>query len=380
MPQPTRLSDSTCRRRRQPRARRSDDSRRRRARGRLRGHRLPRPQRQGARARGDVAPASAPRPSRCATFPTSPRARSASGAARPSASSCRTSTASSSPRSFAGSTWRRGREGYHILVSGSHSDPAQMLDVRRHHARPRRRAGGHGARRDARAARRACARAPCRSSCSTPPTTNGDAITIDNYGGARAMMRHLPSSGTRASPSSAGRSRTPTRASGCAATATPCAAWRRRAARAGVAAATSPRSRATRRRRRSPSWTPRPTAVFAANDSMAVGVLASLAAAGVEVPGEMTRRRLRRHPDRALRHAAADDDPRRHRGARARARSRCCSTPSAIRAAHTPRHERVATTLVVRKSCGARNRNRTEHATASCGAWPKSGPEKGEVS
>src|SRR5205809_2522597 len=81
-------------------------------------------------------------------------------------------------------------QGYHILVSGSHSDPAQMLDVV---DTMRGRVDGLVVMApdvtlapldDLRA--RAMPLVLLNSAA-----TNGDAITIDNYGGARAMMRHL---------------------------------------------------------------------------------------------------------------------------------------------------------------------------------------------
>ena len=151
--------------------------------------------------------------------------RSASAAARPSASSCRTCTASFSPRSFAASTSRRAAQGYpHPRLRLAQRSPTRCwkcVETMRGRVdglvvmAPDVTLG---------AARRAAARASCRWCCSTPRRRHGDAITIDNYGGARAMMRHLH--GARAHAHrlhQRARSTTPTRASGCAATATPCA-------------------------------------------------------------------------------------------------------------------------------------------------------------
>jgi LacI family transcriptional regulator len=132
--------------------------------------------------------------------------------------------------------------------------------------------------------------------------------------------------------------------------------------------------------RRLADLTPRPTAVFAANDSMAVGVLASLSAAGVNVPAEISVvgfddipiARYVNPPLTTIRVDIAE-------------LGRCAfgllldaiGNP----AVHAPRHDRVATTLVVRKSCGAPNvqpKENTQPHRAARGR--KRVPEKGEVS
>jgi LacI family transcriptional regulator, galactose operon repressor len=211
-------------------------------------------------------------------------------------------------------------------------------------------------------------------------TPNGDAITIDNYGGARAMMHHLRTLGhtriafVRGPQHNAdarerlrgyrnamrGMAATSLRALECSGDFTE---------ESGFAAA-----------RRLAELTPRPTAVFAANDSMAVGVLASLAAAGVRVPEEMSVvgfddipiARYVNPPLTTMRVDIAE-------------MGRCAfgllldaiGNPTA----HAPRHDLAATTLVVRKSCGApklQPKENTQPHRAARGR--KRVPEKGEVS
>ena len=125
---------------------------------------------------------------------------------------------------------------------------------------------------------------------------------------------------------------------------------------------------------------PRPTAVFAANDSMAVGVLASLTAAGVNVPVEMSVvgfddipiARYVNPPLTTIRVDIAE-------------LGKCAfallldaiGNPSA----HTPRHDLVATTLVVRKSCGVPKPQPKQNTQPHRAARDrKRVPEKGEVS
>jgi len=104
--------------------------------------------------------------------------------------------------------------------------------------------------------------------------------------------------------------------------------------------------------RRLAQLSPRPTAVFAANDSMAVGVLASLTAAEVKVPEEMTvvgfdDIPIARYVNPPLTTIRVDI-----------AELGKCAFALLLDAIgnptlHAPRHDLVATTLVVRKSCGA---------------------------
>jgi LacI family transcriptional regulator len=271
-------------------------------------------------------------------------------------------------------------EGYHILVSGSHSDPAQMLEVV---DTMRGRVDGLVVMApDVALAPLAELRAramPVVLLNSAAP--DGDAITIDNYGGARAMMRHLHELGhTRIAfvcgPQHNADARERLRGY--------------RHAMRGIAASASLRAlecagdfteasgfAAGRKIAESPS---RPTAVFASNDSMAVGVLASLNAAGINVPGDLTVvgfddipiARYVNPPLTTIRVDIAE-------------LGKCAFAllldAVANPAVHTPRHDRVATSLVVRGSCGAPKTQPKEitqtHRAARGG---KRGPGKGEVS
>jgi LacI family transcriptional regulator len=270
-------------------------------------------------------------------------------------------------------------KGYHILVSGSHSDPSQMLNVV---DTMRGRVDGLVVMApDVTLAPldelRARAMPVVLLNSATP---NGDAITIDNYGGARAMMRHLHELGhtriafVRGPQHNAdarerlrgyrhamrGIAAVPNKALECSGDFTE---------ESGFAAA-----------RRVAELKPRPTAVFAANDSMAVGVLASLTASGVKVPEEMSvvgfdDIPIARYVNPALTTMRVDIAE----------LGRCAfgllldaiGNP----AAHAPRHDRVATTLVVRKSCGAPKLQPKQNAQPHRAArGRKRVPEKGEVS
>jgi LacI family transcriptional regulator len=177
--------------------------------------------------------------------------------------------------------------GYHILVSGSHSDAGEMLEV----------LGAMHGRVDG-----LVVMAPDVAHDSLHQSLPSDlplvllnstdgwrsAITIDNYGGARAMVRHLAELGHEhiaflKGPAQNADARERLRG------------FRHAMRDLGVTA--------TRRLEFAGDFTeesghaavrkilrtvPRPTALFAANDSMAFGALAALAEAGVAVPGEMS--------------------------------------------------------------------------------------------
>ncbi len=238
-------------------------------------------------------------------------------------------------------------EGYHILVSGSHSNPAQMLEVV---DTMRGRVDG------LLVMAPDVTLAPLEELPKMPVVllnssgANGDAITIDNYGGARAMMRHLHGLGhTRIAfvcgPSHNADARE--RLRGYRHAMRGMAAKSLRALEcsgdfteeSGFAAGNKIAAQASR-----------PTAVFSANDSMAVGVLASFAAAGIKVPEGMTV-------------VGFDDIPIARYVAPPLTTMRVDIAELGRRAfallldaindpfAHKSRHERVATTLVVRNSC-----------------------------
>jgi LacI family transcriptional regulator len=172
--------------------------------------------------------------------------------------------------------------GYHILVSGSHSDIGEMGEVLE---------AMHGrvdglvvmAPDVAISALREQLPRDLPMVLLNSSDERHPAITIDNYGGARAMMRHL---------SELGHTRI---AFICGPAANADARERLRGYRqsmrgleriefagdftedAGHEAVKQILARA-----------PRPTAIFAANDSMAVGALSALRDAGIDVPGRMS--------------------------------------------------------------------------------------------
>jgi LacI family transcriptional regulator len=270
-------------------------------------------------------------------------------------------------------------QGYHILVSGSHSDPAQMLDVV---DTMRGRVDGLVVMApdvtlapldDLRA--RAMPVVLLNSA-----TTGGDAITIDNYGGAQAMMHHLQGLGhTRIAfvrgPQHNADARERLRGyrhamRGMAAT----------SARALECSGDFTEESGFAAGRRLAELTPRPTAVFAANDSMAVGVLASLTAAGLKVPEEMSVAgfddipiaRYVNPPLTTIRVDIAE---------LGRCAFRLLLDVIASSAGHASRHDRIGTTLVVRNSCAVpKNALKPNTPPHRATRGRKSGPEKGEVS
>lgn len=179
--------------------------------------------------------------------------------------------------------------GYHILVSGSHSDVGEMLDVLE---AMRGRVDGLVVMAPD------VALVPLHQTLPSDlplvllnSTADGrDAITIDNYGGAQAMMRHLADLGHARiaflkGPAQNADARERLRGFRDAMRdlgATPAAL--RRLELAGEFTEESGHEAALQILK----IKPRPTAIFAANDSMAVGALAALAEAGVEVPREIS--------------------------------------------------------------------------------------------
>jgi LacI family transcriptional regulator len=269
-------------------------------------------------------------------------------------------------------------EGYHILVSGSHSDPAQMLEVV---DTMRGRVDGIVVMApDVTVAPLEELRArDMPVVLLNSSAAKGDAITIDNYGGACTMMRYLhglghsriafvcgPQHNADARErlrgyrhSMRGKAASTLRALECSGDFTEESGF---AAGRKMARLASP-----------------PTAIFAANDSMAVGVLASLAAAGIDVPAgisvvgfdDIPVARYVHPPLTTMRVDIAE------LGRRAFA---LLLDGIDNPLAHTARRDRVGTTLLVRNSCAPPNTemkfNTTPHRAAR---GRKRGPEKGEV-
>jgi LacI family transcriptional regulator len=171
------------------------------------------------------------------------------------------------------------QQGYHILVSGSHSDVQEMLEVL---DTMRGRVDG------------VVVMAPdIRSSAlagNTLPLVllnsideQHDVITIDNYGGARAMMAHLLRLGHERIAFIRGPARNND------------ARERLRGYKQAIRPHHPPmecqgdftEASGEEAVRKLLALDPRPTAIFAANDSMAVGALAACRAAGVRVPQDV---------------------------------------------------------------------------------------------
>jgi LacI family transcriptional regulator len=271
------------------------------------------------------------------------------------------------------------REGYHILVSGSHSDPSEMLEVVE---TMRGRVDG--------------------LMIMAPDVTlapieelrarelpvvllnaaagTGDAITIDNFGGARAVMRHLHELGHTCI------------AFVCGPLQNADARERLRGYRHAMRGLEPATLRALEFQgafteesgfaagQKIAATLPRPTAVFAANDSMAVGALAALAAAGIRVPESMSVVGFDDIP--IARYVAPPLTTMRVDIAELGRRAFALLLDIIINpAAHTARRERVATTLVVRGSCAAAKHVSTRQTRPHRAVRvPGSGREKGEVS
>jgi len=272
-------------------------------------------------------------------------------------------------------------EGYHILVSGSHSDPGQMMEVV---DTMRGRVDGLVVMApDVTVAPLEELRArnmPVVLLNSSGP--NGDAITIDNYGGARSMMQYLLGLGHArvafvCGPQHNADARE--RLRGYRQAMRGLAAKSLRALEFGGDFTEESGFVAGKKIAASPS---RPTAIFAANDSMAVGVLASLAAGGIKVPDEMSVvgfddipiARYVAPPLTTMRVDIAELGR--------QAFALLCDAIADPRA-HRARHDRVATTLVVRGSCMAPQQPGIKVSTQPHRAarGQRSGPpNKGEVS
>jgi LacI family transcriptional regulator len=209
---------------------------------------------------------------------------------------------------------------------------------------------------------------------------NSDAITIDNFGGARAMMRYLHDLGHRRIAFVCGPAHNAD------------ARERLRGYRHSMRSFATPADRALEFEgvfteesgyaagRKIAESAVLPTAVFAANDSMAVGLLAAFAAAGIRVPEAMTVvgfddipiARYVAPPLTTMRVDIAE------LGRRAFALLLDVITNPV---AHKARRERVATTLVVRgTSAGAKSASTRKSQPHRAERILKSGRKKGELS
>jgi LacI family transcriptional regulator len=177
--------------------------------------------------------------------------------------------------------------GYHILVSGSHSDPGEMLEVlETMHGRVD---GLVVMAPDLSLASLRGPLAPGLPLVLLNSTGGGfDAITIDNYGGARAMMRHLAELGHERvafikGPAQNGDARERLRGFRHAMRALGPAAVRALELAGDFTEESGYDAAKVVVKQR-----PRPTAIFAANDAMAIGALSALADLGVDVPRRMS--------------------------------------------------------------------------------------------
>ncbi|HEX3110666.1 MAG TPA: LacI family DNA-binding transcriptional regulator [Thermoanaerobaculia bacterium] len=256
--------------------------------------------------------------------------------------------------------------GYHILVSGSHSDANEMIDVL---DAMRGRVDG------------LVVMAPDLTlttfreqlSHKLPMVLlNSDderhpTITIDNYGGARTMMKHLASLGHKRIAFIKGPEQNAD------------ARERLRGYRQ-VMRALGGASRElefdgdfTERAgydavKPIVALSPRPTAIFAANDSMAVGALSAFAESGIDIPREMS---LAGFDDIPIAHYV--NPPLTTIGvdiAELGRRAFAALADAMEKGSNTRREECIGTTLVVRKSC----------AVSNSGTYKTRGRKKGEGS
>ena len=193
--------------------------------------------------------------------------------------------------------------------------------------------------------------------CSPTRGSRTDSVTIQNCRGARQMVNHLIALGHRRIAIIKG------------ATGNYDAAERLRGYRAALRDAGLTPVRALERdgdfteaggytaARELLALSPRPTALFAANDSMAIGALSALRESGIRVPQDMAVAGfddipLARYMDPPL---SSVKVPISNLGARA---VEILLHGVAQKNSHQPRRERVATELVIRRSCGASSAER----------------------
>jgi LacI family transcriptional regulator len=246
------------------------------------------------------------------------------------------------------------KAGYHVLVSGSHSDAGEMLEVLE---TMRGRVDGlvvmapditPGSLRD---------EVPFDLPLVllNSAGSDHDGITIDNFGGARAVMTHLLSLGHSRIAFIRGPARNNDareRLRGYR------HSLRQRGASSTALEVIGDFSEASgfEAAREILAMKPRPTAIFAANDSMAFGALAALSESGVKVPAAMAvvgfdDIPIARYSAPPLTTVSVDiaDLGRRAFGMLLKALG--------SKRSRTPLRERITTALVVRESCGARQRS-----------------------
>lgn len=239
--------------------------------------------------------------------------------------------------------------GYHILVSGSHSDPQEMLEVIE---TMRGRVDGmivmspdveitmvsdqlsHG----------------LPLVLLNAASREHDAITIDNHGGSAAMVAHLRSSGHTNIAFITGPVRNADageRLRGYR------EAIRRGTPRAKGVECTGDFSEASgfEAARRIVAATPRPSAIFAANDAMAVGAIAAIVDAGLSVPHDVAVVGFDDIP--IARYLAPPLTTIRVDMAALGRRSFELLLQSITGKRHRSRQECIPTSLVIRQSCGA---------------------------
>ncbi|HVE80148.1 MAG TPA: LacI family DNA-binding transcriptional regulator, partial [Gemmatimonadaceae bacterium] len=246
------------------------------------------------------------------------------------------------------------RSGYHLLVSSSHSDQAEIEAALR---AMRGRVDGVLVMSPGVGGRALAAHLPDRQpvvllNCQAREA-GVDSITIDNLGGAAAMVGHLVRRGHRRIALVGGPARNGD------------ARERRRGYRAALRVAgieRDPRlelpgdfleASGYEAARRLLALRPRPTAVFAANDAMAIGALSALHEGGARVPEDVAVAGfddipIARYVNPPL---SSVHVPIGELGARAMATLlRALADPGG----HVRRQDVLATTLVIRQSCGGR--------------------------
>jgi len=261
--------------------------------------------------------------------------------------------------------------GYHILVSGSHSDAEEMVEVME---TMRGRVDGMAVMApDVRPAILTQALGGNVPLVLLNATGGGhDAVTIDNYGGARAMTRHLIALGHSRiafirGPAENGDARERLRG------------YRQvmrsvSVAREGLELAGDFTERSGYEAGlRIVESKARPTAIFAANDSMAVGALAALAEAGIDVPDDVAVAGfddipIARYVTPPLTTVGVDTVDLGRRAFAMLLDVIAGTNP-------TPRCERIVTTIVVRSSCGADHR---QQETSMQPTRKLHGPRKGD--